>query len=56
MNSVSADTPGAIPAVQKFWLVNPEAENINNLPQGYYEQQLGGKDLDWIQCYVGGQS
>jgi hypothetical protein len=55
MNSVPSDTPDAIPAAQKFWLINPAAENVDNLPPGYYEQQLGGKDLDWIQCYVGGQ-
>ena len=32
-----------------------KAENINNLPPGYYEQQLGVKELDWLRCYVGGQ-
>jgi hypothetical protein len=51
----SADAPDAVPAAKRYWVVNPRAENINNLPPGYYEQQLGGKDLDWIQCYVGGQ-
>ena len=39
----------------KYWSANPGAENIRNLPIGYYEQQLGGKNLDWLRCYVGGQ-
>jgi hypothetical protein len=40
---------------EKYWINNPLAENVNNLPPGYYEQQLAGKTLDWIQCYVGAQ-
>lgn len=55
MVEVVADAPEAIPAAGRHWAINPKAENINNLPAGYYEQQLGGKDLDWIQCYVNGQ-
>ena len=55
MIETSADTPEASFAAGRHWTVNPKAENINNLPPGYYEQQLGGKDLDWIQCYVGGR-
>jgi len=39
----------------RWWTTNPKAENINNLPGGYYEQQLGGKNLDWIQCYAQGK-
>jgi hypothetical protein len=42
-------------AAGKYWLNNPKAENVNNLPKGYYEQQLAGKTLDWIQCYAGAQ-
>jgi hypothetical protein len=38
----------------KWWKVNPQAENINNLPGGYYPQMLLGKNLDWIRCYAGG--
>jgi hypothetical protein len=55
MIEVMHDAPEAIPAAGKHWLINPVAENINNLVNGYYEQQLGGKNLDWIRCYVGGQ-
>ena len=42
-------------AAGKYWINNPNAENVNNLPKGYYEQQLAGKTLDWIQCYAGAQ-
>ena len=38
----------------KWWQVNPNAENRNNLPPGYYQQLLGGKNLDWIRCYAQG--
>lgn len=55
MLQVEATAPEAVPAAGRFWSVNAKAENINNLPQGYYEQQLGGKNLDWISCYVAGQ-
>jgi hypothetical protein len=47
--------PDAIPAAGKFWKVNPKGENHNNLPAGYYPQMLGGKNLDWIRCYAGGE-
>jgi hypothetical protein len=30
------------------------AENIENLPPGYYERQVAGKDEDWIKVYVDG--
>ena len=39
----------------KWWKINSKAENINNLPAGYYLQMLGGKNLDWIKCYAGGE-
>lgn len=42
-------------AASKWWKINPKAENINNLPSGYYLQMLGGKNLDWIKCYAGGE-
>jgi hypothetical protein len=46
---------GSIFAADKYWINNPKAENTNNLPLGYYEQQLAGKSIDWIQCYAGAQ-
>ena len=42
-------------AAGKWWKINPKAENLNNLPAGYYLQMLGGKNLDWIRCYAGGE-
>lgn len=50
-----ASDPQATLAVGRHWVPNPNAENINNLIPGYYDQQLGGKGLDWIKCYVGGE-
>jgi len=55
MITCSADDEEAVPAAKHWWRDNSKAENIANLPIGYYEQQLGGKDLDWIKCYVGGE-
>lgn len=31
------------------------AENVENLPQGYYKRLCAGKDSDWVKCYVEGQ-
>lgn len=31
------------------------AENIENLPGGYYERAASGKDADWIKVYVDGE-
>ena len=50
-----ADNPDALPGGGRLWANNPKAENVKNLPVGYYEQQLGDKQLDWIECYVGGK-
>mgnify|MGYP001559071282 FL=1 len=33
----------------------PDAENIKNLVNGYYQQIVGGKDPDWIKVYVHGE-
>ena len=35
--------------------LNPKAENVRNLPSGYYSQMLGGKNLDWVRCYAEGK-
>lgn len=42
-------------AAGKWWKINAKAENLNNLPTGYYHQMLPGKDLDWIRCYAAGE-
>ena len=38
-----------------WWKENEVAENINNLPSGYYTQILAGKSKDWIRCYAEGK-
>jgi hypothetical protein len=30
------------------WLINDQAENLNNLPPGYYKNGLEGKSTEWI--------
>lgn len=35
--------------------LSPEAENIANLPDGYYQKMMAGKDQEWINVYVHGQ-
>ena len=39
----------------RWWKINPRAENVDNLPAGYYQQMLLGKNLDWIKCYAEGK-
>lgn len=34
---------------------SPEAENLNNLPERYYERLMAGKDEDWVKVYVDGE-
>lgn len=35
--------------------LSPHAENLANLPPGYYERLTAGKDADWINVYLRGQ-
>ena len=37
------------------WLENPEAENIHNLPEGYYIRGKEGKSADWIAVNLGNE-
>ena len=46
---------GFVSGAGKWWMLNPNAENIPHLPAGYYEQLVGGKTLDWIRCYARGE-
>jgi hypothetical protein len=39
----------------RWWKPNVKAENVSNLPNGYYQQMLLGKNLDWIRCYAEGK-
>lgn len=51
----AAEAQGFIFSAGNWWKVNEKAENIRNLPDGYYHQLLGGKNLDWIRCYAQAQ-
>ena len=48
------DAQGFVFSGAKWWRINENAENANNLPPGYYQQLLGGKNVDWIRCYAQG--
>lgn len=52
---VGKEEPGALYAKGRWWKFNDEAENIGNLPDGYYEQQISSSNLDEIRCYIAGQ-
>ena len=49
------EAQGYIFQAGKWWKTNPNAENLHNLVDGYYDQILGGKNADWIKCYAQGQ-
>ena len=49
------EAQGYIHQAGRWWQTNPKAENLRNLPTGYYDQLLGGKNLDGIQCYARGE-
>ena len=55
IDTVEGEEGQTIFAAGKHWMDNPAAENVNNLPVGYYAQQLAGKNLDWIRCYAQGE-
>lgn len=44
---------GGVIKVKGQWIANPLAENINNLPAGYYTKGLQGKTEDWISVNLG---
>lgn len=39
---------GVIKNAQGKWVANPKAENLANLPDGYYTRGMAGKEDDWI--------
>ena len=41
--------PGGVVHVGNSWQENPHAENMANLPDGYYQEQCGGKKDSWIR-------
>lgn len=40
--------PGGVIGQPGAWKVNPDAENLDNLPDGYYQKGMQGKANDWI--------
>ncbi len=46
------DPRGRAPDGRKRWLVNPAAENLGNLPAGYYAEGQKGKRDDWVSVYL----
>lgn len=40
--------PGGVVKKDDKWIVNTDAENLNNLPPNYYERGMAGKKEDWI--------
>ena len=47
--------PGAVIWRNGKWEMNPLAENVNNLPKGYYKALIQGKKKDWIEVNVANQ-
>ena len=47
--------PGGVMKVGGVWVPNPDAENVSNLPAGYYERGMSGKSEDWIKVNLGNQ-
>lgn len=41
--------PGGVIKHGNGWVPNPDAENVRNLPPGYYERGMQGKKYDWIK-------
>lgn len=37
---------------QTKWVVNPQADNYNNLPASYYPNLVPGKSEDWLRVYL----
>jgi hypothetical protein len=47
--------PGGVFLVGEKWVPNPKAENLNNLPPGYYTRGMQGKTQDWIRINLGNE-
>jgi hypothetical protein len=41
--------PGGVFKDGEDWRVNPDAENLSNLPTAYYHRGMQGKTDDWIK-------
>lgn len=48
--------PGAVMKKGNAWAMNPKAENLHNLPKGYYERQIAGAtNENWIRVNLGNE-
>jgi len=47
--------PGGVKKVNGKWLLNKQAENLDNLPAGYYDKRIQGKSDDWIKVNLGNE-
>jgi hypothetical protein len=44
--------PGVIPDGEAGWKVNPNAENLKNLPPEYYSRMVHGKRREWVKVFL----
>lgn len=44
--------PGGVVKHEDRWVLNPAAENLRNLPPGYYDRALSGKADGWIRVML----
>lgn len=47
--------PGGVIKAGDRWVENPDAENLGNLPPGYYTKGMQGKKEDWIRVNLGNE-
>ena len=47
--------PGGVIRSGGGWVANPKAENLRNLPAGYYATGMQGKSEDWISVNLGNE-
>ncbi len=47
--------PGGIAKKNGRWVLNEQAENLSNLPSGYYDKRIQGKGDDWIKVNLGNE-
>jgi hypothetical protein len=47
--------PGGVIKEGDLWKLNPRAENLENLPESYYLDQIPGNKEDWIKVFLGAE-
>lgn len=51
-NWIEVDRPATVEVFKQPSALSAEAENVENLPAGYYENLIEGADPRWLQSYV----